>query len=465
MITLALAASVGVAHAQAAPAKDSSANEVVVTGSLIKRPNYVSSSPIVTTSAEAIQQTGSVSLEGALDQLPEFTPAGTAANGGQGTGGHVTLNLHGLGANRNLVLLDGRRLPSSDITGDVDINLIPESIIAGVDTVSGGASAIYGSEAMSGVVNFKTIKQFEGVIADVQYGNSFRGDYQSHSESLSLGTKFADDKGHMLVSLSYTDRDGLNGSKRSFYNLVTPSSYIGQGAFVPSANNLPSQAAVSGVFAGYGIATLVPRTLNLGFNDDGSLFAQKGAVNYKGPTSGGYAIIGGNVRMPVGPQTVIENPLTRKSIFSKFDYALTPGITAYGQILYVDSDVYTSSGKSLTQLNALTTIPVTNPFIPADLQTILASRTNPTSNFLWNGRYVGLPNKAWDEHYTTSQFLGGFKGDLPVQGWSFDAYVSYDSTDHVQTTTTPCSKARCRTCSARPTAASRCARAALIRSA
>ncbi len=138
--------------------------------------------------------------------------------------------------------------------------------------------------------------------------------------------------------------------------------------------------------------------------------------------------------MPVGPQTIIENPLNRKSIFSKFDYTLTPKVTAYGQVLYVDSDVYTSSGRSLTQIGTLTTIPVTNPFIPADLQTILASRPDPTAPFTWNGRYVGLPNKAWDEHYTTSQFLGGLRGDLPfLTGWTWDAYAAYDDTHHLQT--------------------------------
>src|SRR2546430_3712038 len=123
--------------------------EVVVTGSLISDPNRTSSSPIVITTAQDLQQSGTVSIESALNQLPQFAPAGTAANGGQGTGGHATVNLHGLGSNRNLVLLDGRRLPLADIFGDVDINFIPESILSSVQTITGGASAVYGSDAMS----------------------------------------------------------------------------------------------------------------------------------------------------------------------------------------------------------------------------------------------------------------------------------------------------------------------------
>jgi iron complex outermembrane receptor protein len=310
------------AFAQTAkPAAPGAVEEVVVTGSLISRANAVSSSPIVTTSAEAIKQSGTVSLEAALNQLPQFAPSGTAGNGGQGTGGHATINLHGLGSNRNLVLLDGRRLPVADIFGDVDINLVPDSILSGVDTVTGGASAVYGSDAMSGVVNFRTIAKFEGIRADVQYGNSAKNDLASYSANIAVGHAFNDNKGHALVSLGYTNRDGLLGSKRSFFKLVTPSSFIGQDTFVPSATNLPSAAAVTAVFARYGQAG-VANTLNLGFNNDGTLFTQTGAKNYKGPTDGGYAIIAGNVRMPVGPQTLIQAPLDRKSLFAKGDYEL-----------------------------------------------------------------------------------------------------------------------------------------------
>ena len=413
-----------------APAEDLA--EVVVTGSIIQSPNQVSPSPVVITSAEDLRGSGQVSIESALNELPQFSPAGTAATGGQGTGGHATLDLHGLGSNRNLVLLDGRRLPMADIFGDVDVNIIPDSILSGVQTITGGASAVYGSDAMSGVVNFITLKNFEGMVTDLQYGNSVKEDYGQFSGSTAFGTKFAGDKGHALLSLGYTHRQALYGSERGFFDFVTPSSYIGQGTFVPSPTNLPSQAAVNGLFAGYGAATPVSNTLNLGFNNNGTLFTQTGAKNYLGPTNDGYAILGGNVRMPVGPQTIVLNPLDRKSVFAKFDYEVAPSVTAYGQVLYVDSDVFTSSGRSLTQFGTLTTIPVTNPFIPADLRTLLASRPNPTAPFTWNGRYVGIPVKDWDEQYNTAQYLGGLKGSLPVKDWTWDVFASYDTTDHLQ---------------------------------
>src|SRR5580698_967981 len=113
--------------------------EIVVTGSLIADPNHASSSPIISTTVEDIRETGSVTMESALNELPQFNASGNAANGGQGGGAHATLNLHGLGSNRNLVLMDGKRLPPADIYGDVDINLIPPSILSGVETITGGA--------------------------------------------------------------------------------------------------------------------------------------------------------------------------------------------------------------------------------------------------------------------------------------------------------------------------------------
>ena len=173
-------------------------------------------------------------------------------------------------------------------------------------------------------------------------------------------------------------------------------------------------------------------TLNLGFNDDGTLFTQTGAKNYKGPTTDDYRIIAGNVRMPVQKGFYVQNPLDRKSVFSKFDYEIGP-VTTYGQILYVDSTVTTNTGNSLTQFGTLTTIPVTNPFIPNDLRTLLATRPQAAAPFTWNGRYVGVPFKSWDEQYTTAQYLGGVRGDLPFEGWTWDVFAAYDTTEHVQT--------------------------------
>ncbi len=146
-----------------------------------------------------------------------------------------------------------------------------------------------------------------------------------------------------------------------------------------------------------------------------------------------YAVLAGNVRMPVGPQFLLVSPTDRNSLLTKFDFEVSDALKLYGQLMYVDSKVYTESGGSLTQFGTLTTIPVTNPFIPDDLATLLAARPTANAPFTWNGRYVGVPYKGWDEQYTTTQYVFGGKGDLPMGDWTYDLFVSYDTTDHNQT--------------------------------
>jgi len=418
------------AQTDAAP---TSGDEIVVTGSLIQRPNNTSASPIVTIGADALRASGTTNLQDALNQLPSFTTAGNSATGGQGTGGLATINLHGLGSTRNLVLLDGKRLPISDINGNVDINILPEAIIGGVDAITGGASAVYGSDAMSGVVNFKTVRNLDGFNVDVMNSVSGRGDAYKFTGSVSFGSKFADDKGHVIAAFSYSKQDPVNGSSRPFFHDKTPSSFLGTGTFVPSATNAPSAAVEQAIFTGYGISSARNPLLNLGFNNDGSLYVQTGAVNYRGPTDGnGYLIVAGNVRMPVGQQVDFYNGLERKTAFLKTDYDLTPHLTLYGQFMFVDLTVHTASGNSLTQFGTLTSVPVTNPFVPADLRTLLASRPNATAPFTWNGRYVGVPYKNWDENFQIQQYQAGLRGDI-APGWTFDAFASYDQTVHSQT--------------------------------
>ncbi|MFL6762356.1 MAG: TonB-dependent receptor plug domain-containing protein [Sphingomicrobium sp.] len=411
----------------------SDAGAIVITGSLIQRPNNTAVSPIVSVGTEAIKQSGQATLQDALNQFPSFTTGGNAGTGGQGTGGRASVNLHGLGTNRNLVLLDGRRLPLSDINGNVDVNIFPDAIISSVDVITGGASAVYGSDAMSGVVNFKTVRSLQGFRLDVFNSLSEKRDAYRFNGSLAFGTNFADDRGHAIAAFTYAKQDPVNGSTRSFFHDKTPSSFLGTSTFVPSATNAPSAAVLQALFTGYGFpGARNPLASNLGFNNNGTLFTQTGAVNYQGPTdANGYMVIGGNVRMPVGQQTNFYNGLNRKTAFAKADYEFTPSITGYGQFMFVDLTVNTSSGSSLTQFGNLTTVPVTNPFIPTDLRTLLASRPNPTAPFTWNGRYVGLPYKNWDENYKIQQYLVGVRGDL-APAWTFDGFASYDKTDHDQ---------------------------------
>jgi iron complex outermembrane receptor protein len=427
-----------------ANAQDSSGGkDIVVTGSRIARRDYSSDSPIVTVGAADIAKTGTVNVESALNKLPQFIPSGGSFSYGYGTLG--SLNLRGLGANRNLVLLDGRRLPASGADGTVTTNIIPMAILEDVEVITGGASAVYGSDAISGVVNFKTLRNFNGVLVDAQYGNATRengvdpnyGDSTQKgmsSKSLSIAAGVTGDHGHALLALSYFEQAGLVGYQRNpFYLYTGASGYLSTGAFVPAAGNLPTRAAIDAQFSNISAGT-VSLTSSLGFNNDGSLFAQTGSYNLK---TSGYLNVLGNVRESSSSTQYIASPQTRYSVFAKADYDLG-GVTVYGQALYVHDKVTGGGGYSVNLASSpnspTVTIPVTNPFIPAALQSVLASRPNPTAPFNFTVRLSGLPYRNYTIDTNTVQIVAGLRGKLPFGDWTWDVYGSHSIVDSEGTT-------------------------------
>jgi outer membrane cobalamin receptor len=145
---------------------------IVVTGTRIARPDLQATSPITSVTAEQFDLTGTVTVETLLNDLPQFVPGNTRVSNNQGGEDFSTLDLRGLGAGRTLILVDGERVPASSTSGVVDIGTIPAGLIERVEVVTGGASAVYGSDAMAGVVNFVLKDRFEGVELSAQTGVS-----------------------------------------------------------------------------------------------------------------------------------------------------------------------------------------------------------------------------------------------------------------------------------------------------
>lgn len=208
------------AWAQTAPAPEqapapaeASGDDVIVTGSRISRPDLQQSSPVSVISAAEIQLRQPTSIEQVLRQLP-----GSAAGIGQqvnnGQGGVASFNLRGLGTNRNLVLLNNRRVVPSTLGNVVDLNIIPIALIERVDTLTGGAVTSYGADAVAGLVNFVTKQNFEGIDVSANYGLTERGDGQSYRIDLTTGANFADGRGNVVLGLSYTNvRPVLQGDR------------------------------------------------------------------------------------------------------------------------------------------------------------------------------------------------------------------------------------------------------------
>jgi iron complex outermembrane receptor protein len=172
-------------------------SEIVVTGSRIGRSerDYVADSPIVTVNVENLTNASQPTVDSMLQRLPQLTGSGGIGNGQTATSagsGLATLNLRNLGDNRNLVLLDGRRMAPASNTFAVDVNSLPVGIIDNVEIITGGASAVYGSDAIAGVINFKLKHHFQGLQLDARAGVADAGDYGNVDVSLLGGTNVAD---------------------------------------------------------------------------------------------------------------------------------------------------------------------------------------------------------------------------------------------------------------------------------
>ena len=206
------------AHGAAAAAANDELTEVVVTGSRVITNGFSAPSPLTVLTAEQMQATAPTSISDALNQLPQikssYTPAttGFAATANAGNGGAFA-NLRGLNPKRVLVLLDGKRVVQSQanggVAGAVDLSILPQSLIRNVDVVTGGASAAYGSDALTGVLNFVLDTKLTGFKGELRGGTTKYGDNQNYDGSLAWGSAFAGGRGHVVASVEYFHTDGI----------------------------------------------------------------------------------------------------------------------------------------------------------------------------------------------------------------------------------------------------------------
>ncbi|SEK00688.1 TonB-dependent Receptor Plug Domain [Sphingobium sp. AP50] len=417
------------------------ATDIVVTGSRIARRDFVADSPIVTVSNAALDSNGNVSLEGKLNKLPQLLPGATAYTANIASAGQATLNLRGLGASRNLVLLDGRRMQPAGATMAIDVNNLPAILVENVEIISGGASAVYGSDAMSGVVNFKLRRNFIGLQLDAQSNISGQSDGATQDISVLAGMDFAGGRGHLMVAGEYYNREGLFGRDRKFYTDAftaggssVASNSLPAGTFNPTAGNLPTTAALNTLFASYGTvgASIAANTV-LGFNNDSTLFTDTNGVrNYRGVTTG-YTQRGASLYYDPNAEVRILAPLHRYAGFARADYELSDSVSAFVQGMATRYAVVTGSSGALAQGNQALVIPVVNPFIPADLAKVLASRPNSTADFNVTKRFTAAGLRNIKTENTVYQILAGLTGKLGDSGISWDLSYSHGNTKTTST--------------------------------
>lgn len=437
-LTLAAAATAvpAAAQDQAEPQSPPSATEldaVIVTGSRIARQDYIANSPIVTVNQEDFQATGSVNIESLVNDLPQFTALGNAASNSPNLAGQANVQLRGLGSTRTLVLLEGRRIVPSNASSVVDLNLLPTPLISSIETITGGASSTYGSDAVGGVLNFLLDRRFEGFKLDAQYGVSDRGDAEAEAVSLTLGGGFAEGRGRAVLSAGYSNRASVLNARRDFSLIGGFAGTSPLGSTVFDATNLPTAAAVNAAVPG------AARGDTFGFNNTGTLFTYQGARDYVSP--GGIDYEGFRTPGPLQQtdftySTVDRNyliiPQTRYNVYAAASYDIAESVEFYADVLFSQYEARNQLASNPgTGPTTGFRIPSANPFIPAELRSVLNSRPNPGGSFRLDKRFNELGPRRQNEDYSVYQITTGLRGDLTgLRDWTYDVYLSYGRVDN-----------------------------------
>ncbi|MXO59624.1 TonB-dependent receptor [Altererythrobacter salegens] len=344
---------------------------IVVTGSRIVRKDYDSNSPIVTVDEGLLDQSSTAALEQNLNKLPQFVPAQTPTAGGDiqptatNTPGAATVSLRGLGTNRNLVLIDGRRATPGNASGVVDINTIPSAAIERVEVITGGASATYGADALAGVTNFILKKNLQGLELDGSMGLTQHGDGFEFQVSGIMGADFDDGRGNVSFAMSMNKRESNLQTGRKWYRDLYADPQIGGNQFFIE---YPGVALSSGEL-GYNFVTSPvidaafpnanPTFISTGPNDITTLF---GATIYNQPNypnqpftwgffnrfqQGGLADFQGFTDEPLRYKRTADGgaaanytdfylilPLKRYNMFARGNYEINDWVGVFGQAMY-----------------------------------------------------------------------------------------------------------------------------------
>lgn len=409
-------------------------SEVVVTGTRVQVTGFTAPTPTKVLSAEQLNQRGLANIGDFLNEVPSFRPSQTPQVNTQNAlgGGQNYADLRALGSTRTLTLVDGRRFVPSAATGQTDLNLIPTLLVSRVDVVTGGASAAYGSDAVSGVVNIITDRKLQGLKVDLSSGVSQYGDAAEKRASLAFGTEFGGGRGHVVLGGEYVKSDGISDFfQRDWGRLQSELvSYVGaRPAGQPSRFYAVGVQALVYAYGGVILGVNADTTPNAANGADvlrGIQFGPGGAIQPfpYGTIVGTSAInfTGGDPGLYARNSHTLVLPVERRVAMAHLDYDLTDKLS-----LFVDANY----GRSGAQFNTPATRDTTataivirrdNAFLPAPIAAIMDAN-GITSFGLGRQNNDFGPVRANNEN-TTERVVAGLEGKFG-DGWGFDAYYEY----------------------------------------
>ena len=322
------------AHAQAVA---QNTETVTVTGSRVISDISLSPTPITAVSAEQLQATTPTNIPDALNKLPVFIGGRgprSQDNASKNNGGNV-LNLRNFGVQRTLILLDGHRVPASNQDGTVDVDTLPQMLMSRVDVVTGGASAVYGSDAVAGVVNFILDKKFEGFKYNINAGISKYGDGAEEQIGIAWGTSLFGGRGHFETAARYFNQDMIPQDHRPYGSNLNSWVQAGSGSVAAPFTNVPYGHTIN--LASHGTIYCGPSCpagtggLNYTFSAPGVI----GPLTHGIPTTTGSLEQGGDGGYnPVG---TFQNKTRTSELFGRFSYDITDDINGYVQASWAES--------------------------------------------------------------------------------------------------------------------------------
>jgi iron complex outermembrane recepter protein len=424
------------ALAQEQDQDDEAMEEVIVTGSRIVSTSLDSPSPVQTVSAEDIAATGILNTQELLLKNPTFgTPTLSRTNSNFLTsgGGVATVDLRNLGIDRTLVLVDGRRFVSGNPGSmAVDMNTIPAQFIERIDVLTGGASAVYGSDAVAGVVNIIYKKNFEGVAFDGQYGMSAEDDNQETQFGVTLGTSTGDGRGNIMAHVGYTkqgavfsrDRErsaidqfsegALTGDANEFFSIVSPfySGFAPQGRFITETADITYDAQ----------GNIIPWDTNgdagqaTGFNRSAFrtiavpieryLFAGRGSFEFT------------------------EN----HNAFFEGTYASSNSTTEIEPFALAAEDIYPATGGNVSAEFLVNGVAVRNPIVPDEVyDSAIDWDGDGLRDYYFVKRMSDFGNRGATAKRDTFRVVGGLQGAFASDKWHYEAFYSFGQTKEAQT--------------------------------
>ena len=434
----AAAASLGYSHAAlaadaaAGPSPDAPASEaledVVVTGSHVRRVDVEIASPVFVMDQATIEQSGANTVGDLISRIPAIAGQATNPSINNGGGfGESNIELRGLDAQRTLILIDGRRVNligmNGSVPGDgVDVNMIPLNLIDHVDVLKEGAGAIYGSDAIAGVVNFVTRKDFNGLELTGDWGESSKHDTQHHD----LGAIWGGSGDHFNyeAGFNYNQQNELNmgqrnWSKNALYLYSGTLNKAGSSRTLTGRITLP--AALQAQFGCTGDSNSVTRIAGT----TGATLSDYRCFNNGGPNDDHFNF---------QPYNLNVTPQERTSFFTKLNFQINDYITTYANVIYN----HTHSAAQLAPL----------PFDANDDQIVISADSiyNPFGSDFGGGTLVGGANpnfelrlggvgdRYFDSHSDAIMSNVGVKGKVWESGWEYDLNVSYNELEQEQGT-------------------------------